>query len=181
MMKRMLRGLDAGAFRTLSAAACANVLTHPAYSRAGTLLLYSALPFEADPSVVARQAVHDGKRVAYPYCEEGPERRLAALEPFTEEDWEEGTFGIRTPVPGRSRMVPREEIDLVLVPGLAFDAQGGRLGRGAGYYDRYLADSPAFFMGFCLDMQLMERVPTDAHDVRMDAVLTNSACYDCKY
>ena len=169
-----MRGVDAASFFTLSEAACRNVIAHPAYTAARTLLLYCAIPFEADPSLVARHAVAHGKRVAYPYCEGGGECLLAALEPQTEVDWEEGAFGIRTPVPARSRRVPKEEIDFILVPGLAFDENGGRLGRGAGYYDRYLIGSSAFLMGFCLDIQLVENVPVDAHDVRMHAVVTDS-------
>lgn len=176
-MKRALRGLDAPSFRAFSEAACSQVLAHPAYAAARTLLLYCALPLEADPVHIAEHAVAHGKRVAYPYCEAGSDRRMIALAPNTPTDWEEGAFGIRTPVPAHSRRVPKDEIDLILVPGLAFDACGGRLGRGAGYYDRYLTNVSALLMGFCLDIQLIESVPADMHDVRMDAVVTNSTVF----
>ena len=63
-----------------------------------------------------------------------------------------------------------EKIDLILVPGMAFDAMGNRLGRGKGYYDKVLRHTPAYKIGVCFDFQFLKAVPTEAHDVRMDNV-----------
>lgn len=64
------------------------------------------------------------------------------------------------------------EIDLVLVPGQAFDAQGNRLGRGKGFYDRFLKRTNAFRIGICFDFQLLPQIPTEAHDMKMDLVIS---------
>src|SRR5690606_18813616 len=85
-----------------------------------------------------------------------------------------GRFGVRAPSP-QARAVPLAEIDLILVPGLAFDTEGNRLGRGAGFYDRFLATRegaapPA--CGVCFEAQLVDRIPTEPWDVPMNAVVT---------
>lgn len=85
--------------------------------------------------------------------------------------------GVPEPLPGAGRLIAPGEIDLILVPGLAFDLQGGRVGRGAGFYDRWLGSVPpgprrATTVGVCFDVQVLADLPMDSHDVRMDAVMT---------
>lgn len=174
-MKQTLLRVNEAQFRSLSYAASQNVRLHPVYLEASTILCYAAIPHEADPAVLAEYALLDGKRVAYPYCLNKYE--MLALEPVGTDAWETGAYGIRTPRPDCSRIMDAAEIDLVLVPGLAFDSRGGRLGRGAGYYDRYLRKNDAFRMGFCLDKQILEQVPMEEHDVPMQALISNSVCY----
>jgi len=87
--------------------------------------------------------------------------------------WTTGPYGIREPDPGSWRKASPEEVDLAVIPGLAFDAAGGRLGRGKGYYDRLLGD-PAFRgikVGLAWEWQIVGEVPATAHDIRMDLVL----------
>jgi 5-formyltetrahydrofolate cyclo-ligase len=105
----------------------------------------------------------------------------------------EGAFGIREPAPLPSRarheapepvpnaaaegrnLIPPSEIDLALVPGVAFDAAGRRLGRGGGFYDRYLARPDAahiYKVGLCPPGALVAEVPAEAHDIPMDRVVT---------
>jgi len=79
-----------------------------------------------------------------------------------------GTLGIHEPAAGE----PRCHADLILVPGLAFDPQGGRLGRGRGFYDTFLAKSEGFRVGVCFSEQLVASIPMEEHDCRMDAILT---------
>ncbi len=84
-----------------------------------------------------------------------------------------GRFGIPEPVDAHEMALP--DVDVVLVPGLAFDARGGRLGWGRGYYDRALGQSGAHRIGLCLAPGLVDAVPTESHDVRMHAVVTPDA------
>lgn len=89
-----------------------------------------------------------------------------------------GRFGIlepqsNAPAAGRS-------FDLILVPGLAFDRSGGRLGRGRGFYDRFLSGISGFRVGVSFDSQLVDSVPVEAHDMRMDAVVTPSGVIVCE-
>lgn len=85
-----------------------------------------------------------------------------------------GAFGIWEPLPDPSRLLAPDAFDLVLVPGLAFDLDGGRLGRGAGFYDRFLATLPpkTRLVGVALDEQLVEKTPRDAFDLPVDALAT---------
>ena len=78
-------------------------------------------------------------------------------------------FGIGEPV-GELFTEP-DKIDVVLVPGVAFDKQGNRLGRGKGYYDKILKNTSAYKIGVCFDFQFVENVPTDEYDVKMDEVI----------
>lgn len=85
-----------------------------------------------------------------------------------------GAYGILEPPAGAGlRRLGTEGVDVALMPGLAFDRRGGRLGMGAGHYDRFLARSrPAFLCGLAFSCQLGEGLPMEAHDVRMDAIAT---------
>lgn len=65
-----------------------------------------------------------------------------------------------------------EEIDLIVVPGVAFDKGNNRMGRGRGYYDKFLESTKAYKVGICFDFQLLDEVPTDEHDILMDSVIT---------
>lgn len=79
--------------------------------------------------------------------------------------------GFAIPEPVGKLVENLEEIDLILVPGVAFDAAGNRLGRGKGYYDKILKQTKAYKIGVCFGFQLLEKVPTEEHDVRMDRVI----------
>lgn len=82
-------------------------------------------------------------------------------------------FGIEEPQ--GTPLIPPSEVDLVLVPGVAFDPQGNRMGRGRGFYDRLFALMPGTpTIGLCLSVQLVERVPTEPHDQPMDMVICGS-------
>ena len=100
-----------------------------------------------------------------PVCRE--KGQMDAVRLYAREDLAPGAFGILEP---RGEVVPPEEIDLVLCPGLAFDRRGGRLGYGGGYYDRYLGKVHAFLLGICYTDCIVGAVPTGAHDVFMDAL-----------
>lgn len=82
-----------------------------------------------------------------------------------------GAFNIEEPI--GDDIVETNEIDLIIVPGIAFDADGNRVGRGKGYYDRLLAEARAVKIGVGYDFQLVESIDAEAHDVKVDAVVTD--------
>lgn len=90
-----------------------------------------------------------------------------------------GPHGVRTPT---GDPIDPNTLDLVLVPGLAFDLAGRRLGRGGGFYDRFLAELPAAttLVGVCFEAQLVDRVPTDPHDARVRMLITESGARTCR-
>ena len=84
--------------------------------------------------------------------------------------WRKQAHGISEPV--AAPVAKAEDLRVMLVPGLAFDALGGRLGHGGGHFDRLLAKTPALMVGLCFENRLVKAVPMESHDVRMDVVAT---------
>ena len=161
--------MDAKLRDKLSAAACARLVMLPAFEQADILLAYMAMPHECSPADAVEFAWRAGKKVAFPVCEEN--FALGLYLPSGADSFIRGKYGIMEPDPRRCARIAGEQIDCVIVPGLAFDAQGQRLGQGAGYYDRLLQKSGAYRIGLCFPHQLVSAVPADAHDCAMDAVV----------
>ena len=94
--------------------------------------------------------------------------------PYTgKQNLKKGPFGILEPV--SRELIPPDNIDLFIIPGVAFDLACNRLGRGKGYYDRYLSDINTPVIGLCFDYQLIDSIPCEAHDKKMTVVLTEIA------
>ena len=142
--------------------------------------MYKALPRELSTDALARCAWEAGKVVLLPAVVDG----ALVFRRWSEGDaLVAGAFGVHEPRESQPAM-SLDAADLVFVPGLGFDRRGGRLGRGAGYYDRALdgrgaaaGSAPLVGLGFAL--QLVDEVPMTPHDVRLDAVVTDEAWIDC--
>ncbi|GEJ58764.1 5-formyltetrahydrofolate cyclo-ligase [Anaeromyxobacter diazotrophicus] len=156
-----------------SARIAARVLALDAFERAGTVALYAALGAEVDPAGVAAEAAARGKRLAYPRFILGEHAlRFARCEPGA---LVPGPHRTLEPPPGAELLDPGA-LDLVLVPGVGFDAAGRRLGRGRGHYDATLAalGPAAVKLGLAFEVQLVAAVPEEAHDVALDGVVTEA-------
>ena len=146
-----------------------------AFQRARTVCFYASLPAEADTSGMIDRALSDGKRVLVPRADL-PGRRLDWFRIRDRaKDLEPGTMGIPEPVGALVRRARPGEAECVLVPGLGFDRRNNRLGRGAGFYDRFLAGlgPGAMKIGIGFSFQVVDALPVEDHDVRLDAVLTD--------
>lgn len=166
------RAIDPGQAE-LSAKRLAVVVARcPEFQTAERVGLYAATGSEISTGPVFEAARRAGKRCLFPRCR--GENQLEFAEVSDWQQLERGRFGILEPGP-QLPASPLCENDLVLVPGVAFDLRGGRMGRGAGYYDRAFAalrpPSP-YLMGIAHPIQLLDSVPLGAHDRRMDAVAT---------
>lgn len=142
------------------------------FRRAKTVLCYVSLPYEVQTRQLIEQMLEAGKRVVVPRVRK---RTLVLSELINpDEDLAPGSFGVWEPRPSALRPVSVETLDLVVVPGLAFDRQGQRLGHGQGYFDRLLARLPKTTpaIGVCFDFQLLDRLPADPHDQAVQAVLS---------
>ncbi len=156
-----------------SLAASQRLLALPELRSAGTVLLYAALPDEADPDHVRAVLFEAGARVLLPRVV-GEELHLAQTHP--DRALTIGAFGIREP---DGPPIEPDQVDLAVLPGVAFDHAGGRLGQGGGFYDRLLPRlrPDAVLVGFGFACQLVPRVPQDPHDQRVDVVVTDATTH----
>lgn len=150
------------------------------YQQAQTVLCYVSLPEEVATDEIIAISRQSGKQIAVPYCHEGVDLKLFRLDDPSE--LVPGTFNVREPLSelrlDPSRQIEPFQLDLVIAPGVAFDAHGGRIGFGKGYFDRLLLKATrATFVGLAYEAQLMPAVPVLDHDVRMHCVVTERAVY----
>ncbi len=96
------------------------------------------------------------------------------------DDLQKGTFGILEPKPEAMHLVAPEELDLVLVPGIAFDKRGYRLGYGGGFYDAFLAQTKMVKVGLAFDFQIVDLLPTREEDERVDLIVSEKTIYHTK-
>ncbi len=143
-----------------------------AFRQAKTVFCYVSLPYEVDTRRLIKAMLDAGKRVVVPRVQ-GQGLRLSELKDL-DRDLATGSFGVLEPTRRAHRPVRREAIDLVIVPGLAFDRTGHRLGHGLGFFDRFLARLPRTTptIGLCFEFQLHDRLPTEPHDQRIQRVLS---------
>ncbi len=154
-----------------SRALVAALAEHPAFLSAKTVALFAPLPSEPDVEPLWDQA---GRRFCYPRVAGAQIEFVSVRNP---EDLTPAAWNplVREPA-AEAPIIAPADLDLILVPGLAFTRDGRRLGRGGGYYDRLLAArSPrTVALGICFDLQLVADLPCEPHDQRVDAVVTES-------
>jgi 5-formyltetrahydrofolate cyclo-ligase len=152
----------------------------PEYEKAGTVMFYVDVRDEVRTRQALPEALASGKRIVVPYCLDG-ELELFWLENMDE--LELGMYRILEPKVelrdvASKRLTPTD-LDLVMVPGVAFDRNGGRTGHGKGYYDKLLQharkDAPLVALSF--ECQLFEEIPAESHDIFMDKVVTEDSVY----
>lgn len=146
---------------------------------AHTVLFFAPLPDELDVWPVLELSLALGTTCALPFfdAEKGTYGAKEIKKLAT--DIVIGRFGVREPAAGCPE-IPMDKFDLVLVPGMAFDLNGNRLGRGLGFYDRLLQSASGVKCGVCYDVQLLESFPTEPHDAKVDFVLTPGKCVNAR-
>ena len=147
-----------------------NVLSLPEFQNAPRIFLYISFGREPDTHALISACEQLGKPVAAPTNLRGGHMDFAFLTRSLAE-LPAGVYGIPQPAPDAPSATPEKD-DLVIVPGLCFDESFYRLGRGGGYYDRFLSSCSAFKVGLCREALLMKTVPTEAHDERVDCLVT---------
>ena len=144
------------------------LLQHPRVQSAQTILMFHSLPDEVDTHEVINLLAAQGKTILLPVVSSKTDMMLRRY--ASPADLHIGPFGIMEPI-GKP-FNDYDQIELAVIPGMAFDEEGHRLGRGRGYYDRFLTLLPhSYKLGLCFDFQKVEHVPTDANDITMDEVL----------
>ena len=148
--------------------AAERIVSLPEFRRASVVMLYRAVSGELDLDTLPLRQEAAGKQFVYPRCvsRDGMEAMIPG-------SWTPGAFGIQEPEAECSETVPPEHIDLVICPGTAFDDRGGRLGMGAGYYDRFLPRCVnAVFLMAAFEVQRAAFLPQHETDVPMDIIVT---------
>ncbi len=159
----------------------ARVLALPEYHAARTVMFYVDVRSEVRTRQALPESLASGKKIVIPYCVDG-ELELFHLESMDE--LELGMYRILEPKAElrtvAAKKVDVTDLDLIIVPGVAFDRRGGRTGHGKGYYDKLLehcrAETPLVALAF--ECQMFPEIPMDEHDIFMDKVVTEAAVYD---
>ena len=170
--------LGAAERETAAQSLCRVLEQQPCWQQARLILAFMPMPVEVNVLPVLARARQAGKRLALPrfrpvhkdyeICEVGD---WAA-------DLQIGAFNISEPA-AHCPTVALHELDFALVPGLAFDRAGRRLGRGKGFFDRLLAEVRGIKCGVAFDWQIVEAVPVEPHDIALDCLVTPTQWLDC--
>jgi 5-formyltetrahydrofolate cyclo-ligase len=146
------------------------------YQHARVVLGYMAFDHEVLTDGLMRRAMASGKQLVLPMVLGNRQGMALYVIEELERDVAPGYCGILEPQPRRTRAVAPETLELALIPGVAFDLRGGRLGLGAGFYDRLLSQLPRGIpmVGLAFDFQVIPRLPLQPHDILLDAIVTES-------
>jgi 5-formyltetrahydrofolate cyclo-ligase len=140
------------------------------YQRARGMVVYASIHKEVDTEEIVRAALKSGKKVAFPAV---VHHGLVFREVTEISSMKRGAFGIMEPC-STDRTFGLDEADVVVLPGIAFDLKGHRIGYGKGYYDKTLhrLEGQGRLVGLCYDFQLVEKIAGEPHDVKMDLIIS---------
>jgi 5-formyltetrahydrofolate cyclo-ligase len=155
------------------------LMSLPEYEAAQSVAYYVDVRDEVRTRFALPDALNSGKQVLVPYCADD---QLVLCRLDNVDELASGRFGVLEPkseLRNASRILPASSVDLIVVPGVAFDRHGGRMGHGLGYYDRLLADvqPSTVLVGLAFECQVFHDIPVETHDVSMDWVITESTVY----
>jgi len=170
-VRARVTGIAEDVRREVSSKARALLARQAAWQKAGSVLLFAPLKNELDIWPLLEDALKAGKSVALPRFQESAGRYEACQITHLERDVELGRYGIREPAKSL-QPVQLNRLDFALVPGVAFDLHGRRLGRGKGYYDVLLAGMLGKTCGVAFDEQIVREVPVEPHDSDVNCILT---------
>ena len=149
--------------------------------RSSTIMAYLSFGSEVNADYIIEWAWNKNKRVVVPVCIPKTKRMIPSII-HSFRQVEQGYFGIRQPKKEFLRPVDKQAVDLIVVPAVAFDRLGYRIGYGGGYYDRILAHmkKEAVKIGLAFHCQLVSRLPVDKHDIPVDLIVTEKGVIDAR-
>ncbi len=170
MIRQEKRQFSKAQLEELSLPVLERLYAHPMLQGAHTILLYYSLDDEVNTHQFVDRLLKDGKRIYLPRVINTTDIELR--EYTGKHDLQEGAFHIMEPTGTLLAEERYGEIETGVIPGMAFDSFGHRIGRGKGYYDRLLAKMPHLYkIGVCFSFQKVESIPVDANDITMDTIL----------
>jgi 5-formyltetrahydrofolate cyclo-ligase len=155
----------------------------PEFKAANTVFFFVSFRSEVDTVPMIKRALAEGKRVCLPYTIVDNREMVASQVLDFDHDLELGNYDIMEPREEFIRPVLPEEIDVIIMPGVAFDDEGRRLGYGGGYYDRFLdhCEPHCLRIALCFDLQVVEDVPCADHDHRIHIIVTDQRIINCDH
>jgi 5-formyltetrahydrofolate cyclo-ligase len=148
------------------------LLALPEFAKAGTVLFYASFRSEVDTMQLLNHSLLNGKNTVLPKVDTSNSTLLL----YTVRSLDElasGHFGVPEPRGDRERLVGPGDVDLIIVPGVAFDEFCNRLGYGKGYYDKLLSQKNCPAVALAYEEQLVQHLPSEAHDIKMDKIITD--------
>jgi 5-formyltetrahydrofolate cyclo-ligase len=176
-IRAALQKISPAARAAASAQLCARLKEQSFWKNAASVLFFAPLPDEANVWPLLEEMGAGEKVIALPRFDPADQSYAARRVQNPRSEIGIGPFGIREPRAGCAEIV-LSRLDLILVPGVAFDLCGRRLGRGRGFYDRLLAEIGGVKCGIAFDEQIVNEVPADSRDVRMNFILTPTRCVE---
>lgn len=174
-LRRALADLDTSQARIWSQEACRRLIESDLFENARTLMTYLPMPGELDIWPILEATLESGRTLCLPRIGwEDKTLTPIAVQGLDDEQFTTTRHGVREPAGNQARQIQIPQLELVIVPGLGFDCRCSRIGRGAGFYDRFLSrpELAAPLVGLAFECQVVDSVPTDEHDVCLNAVVT---------
>ncbi len=167
--------------RLLSDQIAANLWSVPEFISAETILFFISFRSEVDTLSMIRRALEEGRTACIPCTDMDDKSMVASRILDMDDDLEMGNYNILEPKEECLRPVPPTQIDVVLMPGVAFDITGGRLGYGGGYYDRFLerCNPHCLLIALAFELQVVDHVPCADHDHHIHKIVTEKRVIDC--
>lgn len=177
-MNRKRNALAKAEAESKSRAIAANLAKIKEYKEANAVIFYAAKGNEVQTAGLIREALRQGKKVLLPITNTAAkEIEISEVKDYSS-DLKKGAYGIMEPK--KKRAFDERKIDVVIVPGVAFDTDGHRLGYGLGYYDKLLRRlANAAKIGLAYDFQVVDKLPRESHDHPMDMIVTESRVIRC--
>jgi 5-formyltetrahydrofolate cyclo-ligase len=177
IIRAVLQKISPAARAAASAQLCARLKEQSFWKNAASVLFFAPLPDEANVWPLLDETVAGGKIAALPRFDPASRSYAARRVQNPRSEIAIGPFSIREPKTGCAE-IAMSRLDLILVPGVAFDLCGHRLGRGRGFYDRLLAETRGVKCGIAFEEQITGEVPMEAHDLQMNFILTPTRCVE---
>ncbi|MDQ0218310.1 5-formyltetrahydrofolate cyclo-ligase [Peribacillus cavernae] len=177
-LKAALQKLTESDYRSLSEKIALRLYSLEEWEKARVIGITISNHPEVDTRDIIKQAWEQGKEIAVPKCLPGNKsiqfRKIVSFDQL-----EKVYFGLWEPIPSITEKVSKDEIDLLVVPGLGFTRSGYRLGFGGGYYDRFLPSYTGPVLSLAFDVQLMPTLPVETHDIPVSKLITPEKVYAC--
>lgn len=142
------------------------ILSLDIYKNSNVVALYSSMKSEVDTKELISESLELGKRVLLPRIIN--KNKMIFIEINKDTNYEKNNFGMLEPIG-----IEEKNIDLMIIPGIAFDKDNNRLGYGRGYYDKYLKDKNIYKIGICFKEQIVDNIDIEEHDIKMNLIITD--------